>query len=50
MSDGAAVTTTGAELSRSFLVRAVLPLIDARFPTLPYAAGLLGSGYDVLGH
>ncbi|HEU0299458.1 MAG TPA: hypothetical protein VFR37_08395, partial [Longimicrobium sp.] len=39
----------GLELSRLFFVEAVRPLLDAAFPGLRYAAGLLGSGSDVLG-
>ena len=46
-----AVTTfiKGLELSRQFYLQAVRPLLEARFPGLPYAAGLIGSGSEVLG-
>jgi Domain of unknown function (DUF4037) len=39
----------GLELSRLFFAEAVRPLLDEAFPGLRYAAGLLGSGSDVLG-
>lgn len=39
----------GLELSRRFFDEAVRPLLDAAFPGLRYAAGLLGSGSEVLG-
>jgi hypothetical protein len=40
---------TGAELSRRFFAEVVRPLLDEAAPGLPYAAGRLGSGSDVLG-
>ena len=39
----------GLELSRRFYWEAVRPLLDDCFPALPYAAGLIGPGSDVLG-
>lgn len=39
----------GLELSRIYYEEAVGPLLAARFPDLPYAAALLGSGSEVLG-
>jgi hypothetical protein len=39
----------GLELSRHFYYEVVRPLLDAHFPALPHAAGLLGPGSDVLG-
>jgi len=39
----------GLELSRLFYNEAVKPLMDADFPNLRYAAGLIGSGSEVLG-
>jgi hypothetical protein len=39
----------GLELSRSFFVEVVQPIIGDRFPSLRYAAALLGSGSEVLG-
>jgi hypothetical protein len=39
----------GLELSRLFFAEAVRPLLDGAFPRLRYAAGLLGSGSEVLG-
>ncbi|HEU5032381.1 MAG TPA: DUF4037 domain-containing protein [Spirillospora sp.] len=39
----------GAELARAYYGDLVRPLLDARFPGLPYAAARLGSGSDVLG-
>lgn len=40
---------TGAQLSRSYFERVVRPLVETRWPGLPYAAARLGSGSDVLG-
>jgi hypothetical protein len=39
----------GQELSRRLYHEAVRPILDARFPGLPHAAGLLGNGSDALG-
>ena len=39
----------GIELSRRFYQEAVRPILDARFPGLPYAAAHIGPGSDVLG-
>lgn len=39
----------GRELTRRFYVEAVGPILAAHFPTLPYAAALIGPGSDVLG-
>jgi hypothetical protein len=39
----------GLELSRRFYFDAVLPILERRFPRLEHAAGLLGSGSEVLG-
>jgi hypothetical protein len=39
----------GQELSRRFYREAVRPILEDRFPGLPHAAGLLGSGSDALG-
>ncbi len=39
----------GLELSRIFFFEAVEPIIGTEFPKLRYAAGLLGSGSEVLG-
>lgn len=41
--------TSGAELSRAYHDDVVAPLLLRRWPDLPYAAGRLGSGSDVLG-
>jgi Domain of unknown function (DUF4037) len=41
---------SGAELSRSFFEHAVRPLLATTHPGLAYAAGLLGTGSDVLGY
>ena len=40
---------TGTDLARSYHDVVVAPLLRARWPGLPYAAGRLGSGSDVLG-
>src|SRR6187431_3213014 len=40
---------SGIALARQFFSEAVGPLVADRFPRLPYAAGRLGSGSDVLG-
>lgn len=45
----AAHSLTGSELSRRFHEEAVRPLLLARWPRLPYAAGRLGHGSEVLG-
>lgn len=42
-------TTTGIALARAYHRRIVGPLLASRFPSLPYAAGRLGPGSDVLG-
>ena len=39
----------GIELSRRFYFESVRPLLDIHFPDLLHAAGLLGTGSDVLG-
>ena|SRR3981081_2015719 len=39
----------GLELSRRFYEEAVCPLLDEFFPTLPYAAALIGPGSEILG-
>jgi hypothetical protein len=39
----------GLDLARRFYFDAVLPVLERRFPGLPHAAGLLGSGSEVLG-
>ncbi|HEX6755178.1 MAG TPA: DUF4037 domain-containing protein [Mycobacteriales bacterium] len=39
----------GRELGSRFYAEAVRPLLDARFPELPYAAAHIGPGSDVLG-
>ncbi|MDQ3917122.1 MAG: DUF4037 domain-containing protein [Acidobacteriota bacterium] len=39
----------GLELSRLFFFEAVRPVLDAEFPRLLYAAGLIGTGSEVLG-
>lgn len=39
----------GLELSKAFYLEAVKPIIDADFPSLSYAAGLIGPGSEVLG-
>ena len=39
----------GRELSRLFFAEAVEPLLASEFPDLPIAAGLLGTGSEVLG-
>jgi hypothetical protein len=39
----------GLELSHSFYVEAVAPILAARYPRLSYAAGLLGTGSETLG-
>lgn len=39
----------GLELSRQFYAEIVRPILKAHFPTLSYAAGLIGSGSEVLG-
>ncbi|GAB2612695.1 DUF4037 domain-containing protein [Pseudactinotalea suaedae] len=41
--------TGGADLSRAYYHDVVRPLLDARWPDLPHAAGRLGAGSDVLG-
>ena len=40
----------GRELSRSFFTDVVKPILDDRFPSLRYAAALLGTGSEVLGY
>ena len=39
----------GLELNRRFYEQVVRPLLDASFPSLPYAAALLGPGSETLG-
>lgn len=43
------VFVSGLDLSRHFFQEAVRPLLAAAFPSLPYAAALLGPGSEVLG-
>ena len=40
---------TGLQLSQLLYTEAVQPLLAAHFPDLPYSAGLLGAGSEVLG-
>ncbi len=40
---------SGLELSRRFYNEVIRPLLMAKFPELPYAAGLIGTGSEVLG-
>lgn len=40
---------TGIALSRDYFFDVVSPILARRFPQLPYSAGRLGSGSDVLG-
>jgi hypothetical protein len=40
----------GIELNRHFYQEVVRPLAEAEFPSLPYAAALIGYGSDVLGY
>ena len=40
----------GRALSRAFYTQAVRPILSLRFPGLPYSAGLLGSGSEVIGY
>ena len=40
----------GLALNRLFHAQVVQPLLAARFPTVPYSAGLIGYGSDVLGY
>lgn len=39
----------GLELSKAFYLEAVKPILEADFPSLTYAAGLIGPGSEVLG-
>lgn len=39
----------GLRLAREFYATVVRPLLEERFPRLPYAAALLGPGSEVLG-
>lgn len=43
------VTPSGAELARSYFEQVVRPVVEERWPRMPYAAARLGSGSDVLG-
>jgi hypothetical protein len=43
------VTVSGAALAQAYYLQVVGPMIATRWPGLPYAAGRLGSGSDVLG-
>jgi hypothetical protein len=45
----AIMTPSGTELSRGYYTDVVAPLLRTRWPSLPHAAGRLGSGSDVLG-
>lgn len=40
----------GLALSRAFFSEAVQPILSRRFPDLPYSAGLIGSGSEVIGY
>lgn len=40
----------GLPLSRAFYTREIAPLLARHFPSLPYAAGLIGYGSEVLGY
>lgn len=40
----------GLQLSESFYLEAVKPILDTHFPTLTYGAALIGSGSEVLGY
>ncbi|KQR52332.1 hypothetical protein ASF88_12340 [Leifsonia sp. Leaf336] len=42
-------TTTGIELARAYCDEVVAPLVSSQFPGLPFSAGRLGQGSDVLG-
>ncbi|WP_258046074.1 DUF4037 domain-containing protein [Leifsonia shinshuensis] len=46
MTDG---DVTGLELARTYFTDVVDPILSTRFPGLPFAAGRLGTGSDVLG-
>ncbi|GAA2484964.1 DUF4037 domain-containing protein [Terrabacter carboxydivorans] len=43
------MSLSGTELSRSYFEEVVRPVVEDRWPRLPYAAARLGSGSDVLG-
>jgi len=40
---------SGADISRPYYLDVVRPILEARWPALPHAAGRLGAGSDVLG-
>ena len=40
----------GLELNKGFYFDIVRPLLDRKYPELPYSAGLMGYGSDVLGY
>jgi len=40
----------GLRLSEMFFREAVQPILEGRFPGLPYSAGLMGTGSEVLGY
>ncbi len=40
----------GLQLNEAFYKRAVRPILEKHFPALPYSAGLIGDGSDVLGY
>ncbi len=40
----------GLDLCRGFFFDAAKPVLDTHFPSLPYSAGLIGYGSDVLGY
>lgn len=40
---------TGLELARTYFTDVIAPILSTRFPDLPFAAGRLGTGSDVIG-
>jgi hypothetical protein len=44
------VHPSGTDLARAYHVEVVAPLLESRWPGLPYAAARLGGGSDVLGY
>lgn len=45
----AAMFVPGLQLAREFYAAEVRPLLEGQFPQLPYAAGLIGPGSEVVG-